>query len=594
MRSYDVRKTEARWQRVWEDAGCHRAPRLPGPTKYFVHDSAPSPNGPLHLGHVRTYVLGDMTARYQRLLGKSVLYHTGFDAFGLPIELEAIEQAISPRRLVEQSIETMTRQLKQLGISYDWSLIPTTCDPACYRWTQWLFLEMYDAGIVERREAPVSYCLRCETTLARLQIEEGCCWRCGSEVGTRQLRQWFIATSSYTRRLRDSLEKLDQWSRRAKNMVAGLLDETLDARESRSGRLGDWLVSRQRSWGTPIPLIHCDRCGVVPVPRSQLPVVLPEDLDWGSGSGALSRNERFTNTTCPVCQGSARRETDTLDCFFDDTWCFLQALTLRAKCPGLTRENLLGWLPVDRYQSGFDTIVYLHLYRFLGLFLQEHGILDDPEIVRSFLGNELVLSRGRKMGKHLGNAISPHEILETFGADALRVAMLWAAGPQRAVEWEQDLLEKAAAFLDSIHELVRSVLEGEHPGPSVRPPSGGSRAAQSLQATGARTVERVGRFIEECRPNAAIEDLATLGRAIGRFAERRVRTGRLTLSDVVVLDQVTGDLLIALAPFAPHLAEECWAMLGNESLVCCARWPAGRTNRRRSGARDRTDSGRSR
>ena len=572
MRAYDVREVEARWRRAWARAGSHRGPRTPRGTTYFIHDSAPFPNGPLHLGHVRTYVLGDVTARYQRLLGKRVLYHTGFDSFGLPIELEAIEQGVSPRALVERSIETMTRQFRRLGISYDWSRVPNTCDPACYRWTQWLFLEMYGAGIVERREATLSYCPRCETTLARLQVQDGRCWRCGRKVETRRLAQWFIATSRYAGRLRDSLDDLAGWSDRAKKMIAGLLDEGLAAR---GGRGGDWLVSRQRSWGTPIPIVYCDRCDAVPVPRSELPVVLPADLDWASGSGALARCEAFVRTACPACGYPARRETDTLDCFFDDIWCFLQAIALGAKEPGLTRENLQGWLPVDRCQSGLDTFYYFHLYRFLGLFLEERGIVDEPEMIRSFIGNGLVLAGGRKMSKHLGNAVSPQEILDTAGADALRVAILWAAGAQRTVQWKRDLLAKAEAFLDSVYRIIadhgpRGTVDRAAPAAA-----GPSKAAKALEARTAQAVQRVGRFIEDYRFNAGIEELSNLRRTIERFAARRVPTGRLAASDVPVLERAMRDFLIALSPFAPHLAEECWREMGNEAMVCRVRWPIG-------------------
>ncbi len=567
MSSYAVHEIEKHWRRAWQRAECHRSTVRPGAAKYFAHDSAPFPNGPLHMGHVRTYVLGDVTARYQRLLGKNVLYHTGFDAFGLPIELEAIAQNVSPRTLVDRSIETMVRQLRQLGISYDWERIPNTSDPRCYRWTQWLFLELYDAGLVERREATLDYCPGCETTLARLQIEDGRCWRCHGEVEKRNLAQWFIATSRYARELQESLAGLEFWSAQAKKMIAGLIDESLAEVPPR-----DWLVSRQRSWGTPLPFVHCKRCGIVSVPRAALPVLLPEDLDWASGSGALGRCAEFVHTTCPACGSAAKRETDTLDCFFDDIWCFLQSLVLDAKEPGMTRENLAAWLPVDRGQSGLDTFFYFHLYRFLGMFLAERGLVDNPEMIRSFLGNELVLAGGRKMSKHLGNAVSPQAILDSHGADVLRVAILWAAGPQRAVHWRDGLIDKAAEFLDAIHSLFTNELPPA--GIDTAPLHATSKAATHLTSATTRAVGSVATFIEQYRPNAAIEELAGLRKVLERFAAKRVPTQRLTGSDAVVLREALADFLIALAPFAPHLAEECWRMLGNESMVCGARWPA--------------------
>ena len=577
MRPYNVHEVEAKWQRAWDRSRCHQAPRLPQGEKYFVHDAAPFPNGELHLGHVRTYLLGDMTARYQRLLGKSVLYHTGFDAFGLPIELEAIEHDVSPRELVQRSIETMTQQLKQLGISYDWSCIPNTSDPNCYRWTQWLFREMYEAGIVERREAPLNWCPRCETTLARLQVEEGNCWRCGSAIETRRLAQWFILTSRYAGRLLESLDRLDGWSDRSRGMIAGLLHELMVTGKADGSRATDWLVSRQRSWGTPIPIVHCHRCGTVPVPARDLPVVLPDDLDWASGSGALSRKASFVETTCPTCAAPATRETDTLDCFFDDIWCFLQVFVLRAGDAGLTRETLQGWLPVDRCQSGLDTFYYFHLYRFLGLFLVERGIIDDPELIRSFLGNDLVLREGRKMSKHLGNAVSPAEILEVDGADALRVAMLWAAGPQRAIDWRQENVSKAVAWLDAVYRMFEqaSLTLARSAAPSGHDARGASRKALALTHETSRIVTDVARFIEEYRPNAAIEVLVALQRRIDAFASRRIDSSRLNAADGAALEQLLGLYAIAMAPFAPHLAEQVWRMLGQTTLIATARWPEG-------------------
>ncbi|MCZ6870233.1 MAG: class I tRNA ligase family protein, partial [Gammaproteobacteria bacterium] len=425
MRAYDFHELERRWRAAWERSHCHQAPEAPVGPKYFIHDAAPFPNGPLHLGHVRTYLLGDVMARYQRLRGRCVLYLTGFDAFGLPIELAAEEAGLSPPQLVAQCIGLMTRQLKELGISYDWSRVPRTCDPDCYRWTQWLFLELLEAGLIERRTARLHWCPRCRTTLARIQVEDEGCWRCGSRVTQRAFPQWFVAISHYSDRLHRTVEDLDQWSNRSKRMLRGFFDTNGRADRSHGNRAHEWLVSRQRSWGTPIPIVYCACCGVVPVPREDLPVCLPETLDWTNGSGALARCESFRETSCPRCGGSARRETDTLDCFFDDIWCFLQPLVTLGRSPGFTRENLGDWLPVDCAQSGLDTCICFHLYRFLGRFLHDRGLLHDPEPIRRFVGNEMVLAGGRKMSKHFGNAVSPESIVREHGADALRVAMLW-------------------------------------------------------------------------------------------------------------------------------------------------------------------------
>ena len=444
---YPYRQIERRWRRAWRRFECHRAVRRPDGPRYFIHDSAPFPNGSLHMGHVRTYVLGDVQARYRRMAGLQVLYVSGFDAFGLPIELEAISRGLSPQELVAKSRATMTHQLQQLGISYDWSLVQCTSDPDCYRHTQWLFLEMYEAGLVEHREAEIPWCPQCRTGLARLQIEAGKCWRCRTAVDTRTMVQWFILSSRYRKDLLKTLDTLDGWSRQVKGLLRGLLHDP-----------SDWLVSRQRSWGTPIPLVHCDRCGVVPVARDQLPVVLPDDLDWAGGSGALARHPEFSRVNCPRCDADARRETDTLDCYFDDIWCFMQCLVVSGDPPGFTRGNLLRWLPADLCQCGLDTASYFNLYRLLGRFLAERGFIDDPETIRRYHGNAMVMAGTRKMSKHLGNAVSPDTVMQKCGADALRLAILWAAQPSKNVPWSDQLVQKARRLLESSERLFGELL----------------------------------------------------------------------------------------------------------------------------------------
>jgi leucyl-tRNA synthetase len=569
-RSYDVCAVEDRWQAEWERLGCHRSPQSPTGDKYFVHDSPPFPSGPLHLGHVRTYVLGDVTARYQRLRGKCVLYHSGFDSFGLPIELAAREQNTTPRELVTRTITHQTHELYRLGISYDPERQADTSDPEVYRWTQWLFLEMLADGLIERRDAPVTWCPKCETTLARMQVDDECCWRCETPVEIRQLPQWFVTVARYAPRLRRTLDAL-RWSDHAKRAIAALLDDVTDEPGTRGQGGGDWLVSRQRSWGTPIPLVHCERCGVIPVPLEELPVVLPDDLDWASGSGALARCEAFVCTTCPTCGAGARRETDTLDCAFDDQWCFFQTLVLNADTPGFTRDNLLPWLPVDRSQSGRDQYAWFHLYRFFGVFLAERGLIDEADYIHGFFGHDMILAGGRKMSKHLGNSVSAAAILESHGADALRVAMMWAAGPQRAVQWEERRLDRAALLLSRFYTLCHRVATVTPAASGATP--GGSRKIQTLVRQTKQTIERVGGFIEDYRPNAGVEALATLLPRVEAFAVPRIESGRLDVANLERLEGVLDDCTVALAPFAPHLAEEVWQLRGERKLVAQSRWP---------------------
>jgi leucyl-tRNA synthetase len=518
-RAYDFRAVEARWRDAWERAQAYRAPARPGQRKFFNYDSGPFPSGPLHLGHVRTYTLGDVTARYQRLRGRAVLHGTEWDAFGLPNELAAEEAGRSPEEHTRTWIGVMEGQLRALGIGYDWSRVHATCDPAYYRFTQQLFVDLLRYGLVERAEGETLWCPSCRTALARMQAAGERCWRCDAPVERRRRAQWFVQVAHR------SLDELPGWSDRIKKVLRSFTLE--DDRSSRSGR---WLVSRQRAWGTPVPVVHCPRCGPVPVPKGRLPVRLP--AHGGTGRAPVP---------CPRCRGEALPDPDTLDCFFDDLWCFL-GCAAGLEQPPFKRRALKPWMPVDHFHSGFDTFAYLPLHRWLA------GVLELGEPIVRHVGHDLVTAGGKKMSKHLGNAVAPDALLESSGADALRVAVLWAAGPQRPLEWRPSLVSRAEAFLDAVSRIYARVprdvpgLEGTH----------------ALRAS----IVRAGRLIDDYRPNAALEELSL---ALPRLETivRRLESGRRQPGDRPAL----GDFAQALAPFAPHLAEELWHGLGEPPFV---------------------------
>lgn len=566
MISYDARGIESRWSSAWERDGCYRAPDHPDGEKFFNYDSGPFPSGPLHMGHVRTYLLGDVTARYQRSLGKSVLYTTEWDAFGLPNELEATRQGMSPAAFTQRWIGIMSRQMRTLGISYDWSRVRATCDPAYYGWTQWLFLKLLRLGHISQREAELPYCPDCQTVLSRMQVEGTRCWRCATEVKTRRLRQWFVSISPHAGDLLRSMENLPGWSTQIKSLVRG----AVHAHQGRASAESDWLISRQRSWGTPIPVVHCKRCGMVPVPEEDLPVRLPEDLDWSLGPRALSSHRSFPRTHCPRCRKGARRETDTLDCFFDDIWCFLACLVKLDSPPWFRGERVEKWMPVDRFHSGFDTVAYLHLHRYLAKVLHDSGDFPFKEPIAGHMGNEMVLRDGHKMSKHLGNTVSPSAVIRKHGADTLRVAMLWAAGPHTAVDWRPQLLDRAESLLGSFHRLYTlAASAGVAPGPPASP----SKSILALQRKAGRSLAAIARFVDEYRPNAGIEELASLFRHIEAFALCRLESARLLPGDAGLLRQILDDECVVLALFAPHLAEELWHRMGNSGYVVQQRWP---------------------
>lgn len=398
--------------------------------------------------------------------------------------------------------------------------------------------------------------------------------------------QWFVKLSVYSHHLREGLDELEGWSTMSKKLLTSFIGKGLPPTESGRSQVHDWLVSRQRSWGTPIPLVYCSACGWVPVPEDELPVRLPDGLDWSQGAGSLASCAEFIETICPVCGAPARRETDTLDCYFDDIWCFMACLVPMERF-SFTRADLASWMPMDRFHSGLDTFFYLHLHRFLGAVLCEEEILGSRKPITSYLGHEMVVLNGRKMSKHLGNTISPRAILRKYGADTLRVGILWAASPQRRIAWDRELPERANAFLDGVWDLYRRCAEpvagpaGINPGAPERTgePAAGtqapSRAVRALRGAATGVVARVGQYIDDYRPNAAIQELFLLFRRIDRFVTPRIESRRLSDVDAGELRAVLMDSIVALCPFAPHLAEEIWCLLGREPFVCMASWPVG-------------------
>ncbi len=568
-RVYKFETVERRWRRAWEKNQCFRADLQPGQEYFFNYDSGPFPNGELHLGHVRTYVLGDVTARYQRLRGKCVLYCTEWDSFGLPNELAALKSGISPRSYTRACIETMESQLRRLGISYDWEHVKDTSDPEYFRWTQWLFLEMLDAGIVEQRDADVSWCPRCQTALARMQVVENACWRCDSAVEVRPAKHWSIALSRFSRQLLISMTNLDEWSGRSKKLLRGFIVGA----GNEPDQVHDWVVSRQRVWGTPIPIVHCDRCGAVPVPQDSLPVTHPENLDWSAGALALAECDEFVSTTCPKCNSVARRDTDTLDCYFDDIWCHIAGAADLGRDFAFGRNDFADWRPVDLFHSGYDTFLYLHLHRFLGIFLVDRGILESPELIRSYRGHDMVLASGQKMSKHLNNSVFAGKMLDSYGADALRVAMLWAANPDHPVHFDESLLGKASMLLDRMYSLYDGAAEKIDLSGIDELSTGSTRAARRIRRRAAADFHRIGALIEDYRPCAALEVFSRFLTVVIAYTRTRLGTGRLSRADRDNLASVLCEMVIVVSPFAPHLAEECFRLLGGASFVAQARWP---------------------
>src|SRR4051812_18464420 len=595
---YDPRAIEPKWQQAWRSANAFQTPAAPVEGREDVHvlNSHPFTSGSAHMGHVRSYSIGDAHARFRRARGDSVLYSLGFDAFGLPAELSAIEHDVTPREWVDTCAAQMRAQFDAMGFSFDWSRTFMSCDEDIYRWSQWLFLVLLEGGFIYEREGSVDWCESCNTVLARQQAEGGQCWRCHGPVRLVRRSQWYVRGRAYAEENDRRLGELTGWNKGAigaqrsvlgrvdgveldaktldglaltlftphagaveaaefallspnhpeidrwttapevREQLEGLRDagwqrddrkleevavvqtshlvfapgltrplpvlispsvdarfgptavlgipsvdrtdkaifaqlgssagrgalrhggtwrgskQVLATRPAKRFRAADFPISRQRAWGTPIPIVHCESCGTVPVPLDQLPVRLPDDLVVSAEGNALLDRPDFLECACPRCDGPARRETDTLDCHFDacSQQYPLPAPTADRGDALLTHPELQRWVPVECYINGADTGNFVLDQRTTSKMLRDLGHftwLPDGECYRTTFTHEMVQLDGRKMSKHLGNTVIPHEIVERFGADTLRLAMLHAAAPAKAFTWDESLLTYSSGFL---------------------------------------------------------------------------------------------------------------------------------------------------
>jgi leucyl-tRNA synthetase len=741
---YDPHAIEARRQAAWHERDAFQTPPLADEQPHlYIKPSAPFTSGNIHMGHVRSYSIGDAYARFRRARGDAVLFAFGYDAFGLPAELAAIAGGEPPSEWVNRCAATMTRQLERLGFSFDWERSFLSSDAIMYRWSQWLFLRLLEAGLIYRGTGNVDWCDNCQTTLASIQVEPGgTCWRCHGPVRLIQIAQWYLRISAYVeendRRLaelaasglwdevalgsqqevlgrvegveldlhsqdgsgaltvftpyadalaearfvlmsprhadtdlwaadvRQDLEQMRSggWERSAREaetiplidtgralrgpdgsalpvivspivdsrfgptIVLGVpardrTDEVLarrlglepedvpaDAgtaasaeqaersRASSEGATGpgrpavryrahDFAISRQRSWGTPIPIVYCEECGPVPVPDEQLPVLLPLDIRPTGTGNPLAELPEFVNVTCPRCGGPARRETDTLDCHFDALWLWIPAC-VPPQARGETLEEILAlpdlrhWLPSERLVAGSDSGNFVFDQRIVTKALRDIGplaFLEDGEPFAGCLFHEMVIRDGRKMSKHLGNVVEPDELVERYGADTVRLAVLYAARPQRSLNWSDSSLLHCHRFLTQVWEYSQSRLAAFQQGErgaadeeAVRDTS--EHLRQRLAKWCEAAVERTTEDMEQLEMHSAVRNVMRLFDRIKDFEKRVLeRDGQLSRANSEALLAALALLAQLLGPLTPHVAEELWIALGHDEHSTQTPWP---------------------
>ena len=769
---YDAGAIEEKWQRVWEERGLFRAADDGRPKKYVL-EMFPYPSGDLHMGHARNYTIGDAMARQAHMQGFDVLHPIGFDAFGLPAENAAIKHRTQPAKWTYGNIDQAVATMRRMGFSYDYDRMVRTCDPSYYRWGQYLFLKMWEKGLVDRRTSPVNWCPTCNTVLANEQVTEGRCWRCGTVPERRELTQWYLKITDYAEELLDDIDRLDRWPERVRQMqrnwigksegaeidfaladasgeptdlkitvfttrpdtlfgasffllapeyplvhelvdgteYEGAVQEVIDiaeatsavdrqssevekhgaftgrymvnpvngrllpiwvadyvitdygtgavmgvpcgderdfqfarkyglpvppiilqeddplfdglsgqedlvvtdvpwdhamdaegvmvqsgpitgmrggkrseaakavvdllagrglAREAVNFRLRDWLISRQRYWGNPIPAVHCEHCGIVPVPEDQLPVTLPEGLDLAAGE-TLAECPEFYETTCPVCGAPARRETDTMDTFTDSSWYYLRYCDPHNDHEPVGRAAADRWMPVDNYIGGIEhAILHLLYSRFWTKVMRDLGMVSCDEPFTDLLCQGMVKDEnGEVMSKSKGNVVAPASVIEPYGADTMRLAILFIAPPEKDFDWDPQAVAGCNRFLKrawkSVWEASCSATPGAEPSMDALDDEG-RKLLRAVHRLGIKCTDDYGRR----QYNTAISALMELVNAGNAYLAATASGER----DGALMARYAHDLVAMLSPVCPHWADELASeALGMEGSMYDEPWP---------------------
>jgi leucyl-tRNA synthetase len=578
---YDPSSVEPKWQRVWRERGAFRTPPRGQKPKYYVLDMFPYPSGRgLHVGHLKGYVASDVVARYKRMRGFDVLHPMGWDSFGLPAERQAEREGAHPADVTARNVATFKRQLEVMGLSYDWEREVATSDPAYYRWTQWIFVKLLEAGLAYQANVPVNWCPALGTVLANEEVDEnGRYVETGDPVERRVMRQWVLRITAYADRLLDGLDLVD-WPEDVKKIQRNWIGP-------RGGpyNLRDWLFSRQRYWGEPIPVIHGPDGEVEPEPS--LPLLLPEKPAERGGSGGeavapLARAREWVATRLPSTGAPARRETNVMPQWAGSSWYFLRFVDPANADEPWGREAERAWMPVDLYVGGVEHATLHLLYaRFWHEFFFDLGLVSSPEPfarlfnqgkvhARSFRdavgryyapeevverdgswyardGDHPVTARMEKMSKTKRNGVAPEPFVRAYGADSLRLYEMFLGPLDANVVWQDEGIAGARRLLDRVWRVLEASLVGD--------------ATDDPETTRLlhRTIRRVTDDVEGLRLNTAVSELMI-------FANHATARGRVSRAAL-------GRFARLLAPFAPHTAEEMWEALGGDGLVAHAPWP---------------------
>ncbi len=751
---YFPQQIEKKWQKIWEEKNINATPDVSDKPKYYALSMFPYPSGRLHMGHVRNYTITDVIARYYRMNNYNVLHPIGWDSFGLPAENAAIKANSHPAIWTNKNIDYMRDQLKTLGLFYDWSREISTSTPEYYRWTQWLFLQLYKAGLAYKKEAAVNWCHKCATVLANEQVIDGKCWRCDDVVEKKYLSQWFLKITDYAEELLQSIDDLKGWPESVKIMqknwigkskgailkfkvaeVDGLeipvyttrpdtvygitymvvapeykdIDklttpenkkaveeyqsyarkaseiERLSTERTKTGvplgthvinpftgdkvplwtsdyvlieygtgavmavpahderdfafakkfnlpikkvienpsnsseelteayidpgvlvnsqsfnglentkakeeiikyaeekgfgkaktqyRLRDWLISRQRYWGAPIPVVYCEHCGIQPVDEKDLPVLLPTDIDITvQGKSPIVTSPTFMKTTCPKCGGPATRETDTMDTFICSSWYYLRYVDPHNTEMPFSKDKVNYWLPVNQYVGGIEhAILHLLYSRFFTKALRDRGLLNFDEPFTNLLTQGMVLKDGSKMSKSKGNTVDPDEIFKNYGADTARLFILSDSPPQRDLDWSDSGVDGCYKFLNRVWRLIYSLKDVVSLNYKLPALEDMSEESENLLRETHIAIKKVSQDIShEFQFNTAISKIREFVNILYEYTNSKKE---YTDVDKAVLSFAMESLIKLMSPIVPHITEEAWCDLGGKDSVHLSEWP---------------------
>jgi leucyl-tRNA synthetase len=550
-----------RWVETWRDQRTYEADAGSGLARAYVVSMYPYPSGDLHMGHAEAYSIGDCIARYQRMSGLNVLHPVGWDSFGLPAENAALRNDLDPREWTYANIEIQAESFRRLGISFDWRARLHTSDPEYYRWNQWLFLRLFERGLAYRAAAAVNWCPTDQTVLANEQVIAGRCERCGTAVVSRELTQWFFRITAYAQRLLDDMAQLEGlWPDDVLAMQRNWIGRCVDGEGAVTYRLHDWLISRQRYWGTPIPIVHCDSCGTVPIGDDELPVRLPEtgyELRPGDGCSPLASAAAWVRVTCPRCGRPANRDTDTMDTFVDSSWYFLRYPNPNYADGPFDPDGVVRWLPVGEYIGGKEHATGHLIYaRFMTKVLHDLGLVSFVEPFRRVINQGQVVMNGRSMSKSLGNLVSLQEQIARYGPDAVRVTMIFAGPPEVDIDWADVSPIGAVRWLSRVGRLTGDV--------APAPVDGEDHA---LRCSVHRLIGEITAAMQARRLNVAVARLMRLTTVL----RKAIDTGPGP-ADGAVREGVEA-LVRMLSCFAPFTSEEAWRRLGHDPSVTRTAWP---------------------